>query len=67
MKTCINRKDGMCQLQICPKLCERDYINHPNNGDCPKYYEVNIFEFEVKEKIKPLENLIKPDFQMEKL
>jgi hypothetical protein len=50
MKTCINRKGGMCQVEIYPKKCERDYVNHPNNGDCPIYYEVNIMEFEVKEK-----------------
>ncbi len=49
MKTCLNRKNGMCQVEIYPKKCERDYINHPNNSNCSKYYEINIFEFEVKE------------------
>jgi len=45
MKTCVNRFLGHC-----PK-CKHDYDpNHkPNNLDCPRYKEIEIVIFEVKE------------------
>ena len=46
MKTCLNRFLGKC------KGCSRDYNSnhHPNNLDCPKYKEIGVLTFEIKEK-----------------
>lgn len=42
-KTCLHRLFGDCPD------CERNYDDnkHPNNYDCPRYYEVSFTTFEV--------------------
>ena len=42
IKTCLNRFLGRC------KKCSRDYDpdHHPNNLDCPRYYEIAILIIE---------------------
>ena len=53
METCLHRKGEMCEISVYPKPCKRDYTNHLNNKNCPRYYEINIMEFEVQNVKKP--------------
>ena len=64
----------MCDISLYPKPCERDYESHINNTHCQKYYEINIFGFEVQEVQKHESYLrkfisegIKKDSQIEEL
>jgi len=45
IKTCLNRFLGRCGG------CSRDYNgeHHPNNLDCPNYYEIKLLVVEVVE------------------
>ena len=53
IRTCLNRKNRVCQIY--GRRCEKDYDtnHHPNNYDCTGYLEANVVEFEVKETKKP--------------
>ena len=53
MKTCLNRFLGNC------KECIRDYDpkHHPNNLDCPRYYEISIVIYKVEEKKEENRNI----------
>ena len=44
-ETCMNRFLGIC------KGCAEDYdqAHHPNNYDCPRFYQTRIFVHEVIE------------------
>ena len=47
MRTCIYRVTGSCLD------CTWDYNveHHPNNGDCPRHTEVNVYYFTVREEV----------------